>query len=151
MTSHLSLFNLPFPLTFSPLRGWLECLALIGGGCLALMSVIPQCVSSGLDAVSLSPGTLRWDIFIQSGRKGREGGREGARETQRGTEEKEGCCVLEGLPQQKDLSRVLYLPPPLGGHIRACVGWFVCCLFSFVCRNARATTGEHRGFCPNVI
>lgn len=36
--------------------------------------------------------------------------------------------MLEGLPQQKDLSRVLYLPPPLGGHIRACVGWFVCCL-----------------------
>ncbi len=59
--------------------------------------------------------------------------------------------MLEGLPQQKDLSRVLYLPPPPGGHIRACVGWFVCCLFSFVCRNGRATTGEHRGFCPSVI
>lgn len=50
--------------------------------------------------------------------------------------------MLEGLPHQKDPSRVLSLPPPLGGHIRACVGWFVCCLFSFVCRNAEATKGE---------
>lgn len=50
--------------------------------------------------------------------------------------------MLEGLPQQKDPSRVLSLPPPLGGHIGACVGWFVCCLFSFVCRNAEVTTGE---------
>lgn len=95
-------------------------------------------------SLSLSPGHITLGL-IYTVREEREGGREGRKkgETQRGTEEKEGCCVLEGLPQQKDPSRVLSLPPPPGGHIGACVGWFVCCLFSFVCRNAGATTGEH--------
>lgn len=57
--------------------------------------------------------------------------------------------MLEGLPQQKDPSRVLSLPPPLGGHIGACVEWFVYCLFSFV--NRVMLRHFPTGYCNNYI
>lgn len=58
------------------------------------MSVISQFVSSALEAVSLSPGTLRWDIYTV--REEREGGKE-----QEGRKKRRDAVCLRDCPNKK--------------------------------------------------